>query len=306
MNNIKVSVIITAYNMQKFIEQCLETVINQSLRDIEIICIDDCSSDNTYNILQHYKSIDNRITIIKNNTNLGQSRSINLGLDLSKGEYIYLLDSDDYISNNFLYELYNTAIKYNSDITQTSNIVSVFYDDKLGGDYRIEYDNIITNLKNNVLYDKNIIEGDINFSIKNLNIGNYKNIDISPWNKIVKREFILKNNLYFSYIENLKDHINDFNFFYKLLYNNPKASYNHRVEYFHRFRNNSFMGATNNDINRIIAVIERMKDLFDYCYNKNSELVQYITPRIFCGLKYNFDIMDNKKEIYKYIHNIRS
>ena len=297
--NIKISVIITAYNVENFISQCLDSVINNYLKEIEIICIDDCSVDGTYDILKSYSKIDNRIILIRNDSNKGQSRSINIGLDLAKGEYVYFLDSDDYIANNFLYELYNTGIKYKADIIHSSNVVELFYDEKLKTDYKIKNNEKIINWKK----QSQDLEGYIEFSIKDLNIGKKEYVDISPWNKIVKLSFIRKHNLYWTYIPNLKDHINDFNFFYKLFYNNPKMAYNHNVEYFHRFRNNSFMSSTNNDINRIIAVIERMKDLFEYCNKKDIELTQYITPRIFCGLLYNFNIMDNKKEIYDYIRD---
>lgn len=165
--NIKISVIITAYNVEDFISQCLDSIINNSLKEIEIICIDDCSVDKTYDILKHYAQIDNRIILIKNDSNKGQSRSINIGLDLAKGEYVYFLDSDDYISNNFLYELYNTGIKYNADIIHSSNVVELFYDEKTKTDYKIKNNEKIINWKK----QSQDLEGFIEFSIKNLNIG---------------------------------------------------------------------------------------------------------------------------------------
>ena len=98
---IKVSVIIPVYNVEPYLKEALDSVINQTLREIEIICIDDCSTDNSYNILEEYAKKDNRIIIIKNEENLGVGISRNKGIRLSKGEYIGFVDGDDYIVNNY-------------------------------------------------------------------------------------------------------------------------------------------------------------------------------------------------------------
>ena len=97
---VKISVIIPVYNEEDYLNECLDSIVNQSLEDIEIICVDDGSTDNSLNILKSYES-DNRIKIIpKENSGLGASR--NVALDIAQGEYIAFMDSDDYMNLNAL------------------------------------------------------------------------------------------------------------------------------------------------------------------------------------------------------------
>ena len=95
---IKISVVIPVYNVENYLEKCLDSILNQTLREIEIICIDDCSIDNSYFILEEYSKKDSRIVIIKNNINKGVSKSRNIGINISKGDYIAFIDSDDYVN----------------------------------------------------------------------------------------------------------------------------------------------------------------------------------------------------------------
>ncbi len=113
---IKISVIIPIYNGEKFISKCIDNVLEQSLKEIEIILIDDCSTDKTPEILKAYQSKQN-IKIITNKHNLGPAISRNLGLELAAGEYIHFLDSDDLLKNNLVYlNLYDYAEKNQVDI----------------------------------------------------------------------------------------------------------------------------------------------------------------------------------------------
>ena len=105
---VKISVIIPIYNVENYIEECLDSVINQTLKDIEIICVNDGSTDGTLNILERYAKKDNRIKLI-NQKNSGLSASRNVGLDHATGEYVCFLDSDDYFELESFEELYNIA-----------------------------------------------------------------------------------------------------------------------------------------------------------------------------------------------------
>ena len=99
----KVSVIIPVYNSEKYISECLDSVLNQTFKDIEIICIDDGSTDKSFNILNRYNIKEKRITLLTQK-NLGQSVARNKALEIAQGEYIYFLDSDDYIEPNLIEE----------------------------------------------------------------------------------------------------------------------------------------------------------------------------------------------------------
>ena len=100
----KISVIIPVYNSEKFLKKCLDSIINQTLNDIEIICIDDGSTDKSLRILNNFADKDNRITII-NQKNSGPSAARNKGIENAKGEYIGFVDSDDWIDLDFYEKL---------------------------------------------------------------------------------------------------------------------------------------------------------------------------------------------------------
>jgi glycosyltransferase involved in cell wall biosynthesis len=120
----KVSVIIPVYNTEKYLTKCLDSVCNQTLVDIEIICINDCSTDNSLKILQDYAQKDTRIKIIDFKENKGVSIARNTGIDFSNGEYIGFVDSDDYIDLDFYEKLYNKAIETSADVVK-GNIYNV-------------------------------------------------------------------------------------------------------------------------------------------------------------------------------------
>lgn len=114
-NNIKVSIIVPVYNVEKYLAQCLDSLINQTLKEIEIICINDGSKDNSTKILTAYAQKDVRIKII-NQTNQGLSAARNNGISVATGEYIGFVDSDDWVDIDFYEKLYSAGKKYDSDI----------------------------------------------------------------------------------------------------------------------------------------------------------------------------------------------
>ena len=110
-----VSVIIPAYNVEKYVYDCLNSITSQTLTEIEIIFINDGSTDNTFAIAQEFAKFDSRIKII-NQSNAGQAAARNRGIEVAQGKYIGFVDSDDWVDKNFFCYLYNVAEKYNSDI----------------------------------------------------------------------------------------------------------------------------------------------------------------------------------------------
>ena len=112
------SVIIPVYNVAPYLKRCLDSVVNQTLKDIEIILVDDCSTDGSLEILKEYVSKDERIKLIILEQNHGAAVSRNKGLEAAKGEYIGFVDSDDKIDLNFYEELYKKAKETNADIVK--------------------------------------------------------------------------------------------------------------------------------------------------------------------------------------------
>lgn len=113
---IKVSIIVPVYNVEKFIRKCLDSLVNQTLKDIEVIVVNDGSPDNSQKIIDEFvKKYPKKVkSFIKENGGQGTAR--NLGLKHAKGEYISFVDSDDYLSTDALEKMYNIAKKENSDI----------------------------------------------------------------------------------------------------------------------------------------------------------------------------------------------
>jgi glycosyltransferase involved in cell wall biosynthesis len=120
----KVSVIIPVYNTEPYLKRCLDSVCNQTLKDIEIICVNDGSTDNSLEILQGYEKVDGRIKVVDFERNKGVSIARNTGIDAAQGEYIGFVDSDDYIDLDFYEKLYEKAIENDADIVKGNMVVT--------------------------------------------------------------------------------------------------------------------------------------------------------------------------------------
>tara|TARA_Y100000590_G_scaffold467301_1_gene645738 strand:+ start:4506 stop:5474 length:969 start_codon:yes stop_codon:yes gene_type:complete len=112
----KVSIIIPVYNVEKYLKRCLESVCNQTLQDIEIICVNDFSPDNSMDILNIYANNDKRIKIIDFKENKGVAVARNSGMDIARGQYLAFLDSDDWVDLDYYEKLYNIAEQNDSDL----------------------------------------------------------------------------------------------------------------------------------------------------------------------------------------------
>lgn len=117
MNN-KVSIVLPVYNAEKYLERCLDSVCNQTLKDIEIICVNDASTDNSLEILNDYAKKYSNIKVIDCITNGGESKARNIGLDNATGEYIAFVDNDDEIDLDFYEKLYSKAQETGADIVK--------------------------------------------------------------------------------------------------------------------------------------------------------------------------------------------
>lgn len=113
---IKVSVVIPVYNADKYLNQCVDSVVNQTLKDIEIILVNDASTDNSLNICNEYKKKDDRIKIVDKPVNQGLAAARNSGMEVCNGEYVVFLDSDDWVELDAYEKMYNAAKSNDSDI----------------------------------------------------------------------------------------------------------------------------------------------------------------------------------------------
>lgn len=118
----KVSIILPIYNVAKYLPKCLEGLQKQTLQDIELICVNDESPDNSLEILEKYAADDNRIKII-NQPNSGPGKARNTGIDAATGEYTGFVDPDDWVDENMFEKMYNAAVNHNADVVECAVMI---------------------------------------------------------------------------------------------------------------------------------------------------------------------------------------
>lgn len=112
-----ISIIIPIYNLELYLENCIKSVIAQTYKNLEIILVDDCSTDGSINICRAYEKKDKRIRVIEKKKNEGAGVTRNIGVDIARGQYIMFVDGDDFIAQNCVEELYNVLLKGRGDIS---------------------------------------------------------------------------------------------------------------------------------------------------------------------------------------------
>ena len=293
---IKISVIVPVYNVEDYLKECLDSIINQTLKEIEILCIDDCGTDNSIDILREYSKKDDRIKIISHKENKGLGPARNTGINETKGEYISFIDSDDYISRDYLENLYNTIIKYDTDIVSTINIKRVV--GEAISLYSININKYLSIFQK--IFNKNHFEGISNANIKDEK-ENTKNYPfVVAWNKLYKRSFLLDNDLFFM---DIKKGSEDEDFYQRLLLNSPSISYNHKSIYYYRERNYSLTEKYCSDPNFIINNISLMQNSINYCKEKTPDLLNDLYIRIYELMISKFHQNIYQEDNYIHIHN---
>lgn len=192
--NCKISIIVPVFNTGQYLVQCLNSLINQTLKEIEIICVNDGSTDNSLEILQEFAKNDARIKIVTQK-NQGQSISRNNAMELAKGEYLGFLDSDDWAQPDMFEKLYNNAKKFDSDIAicdiqMFDERTNTYYTDK--------------NYKNLNVFDKSF--DDRSFKIEDTFEFIFQ-ICVVPWNKIYRRNCLKENKIKFIEQLNYEDNV---------------------------------------------------------------------------------------------------
>ena len=241
---VKVSVIIPVYNVEEYLGECLNSVVNQTFEDIEIICVNDGSTDNSLEILNDYALRDNRIKVLTQE-NKRQGAARNLGMDKSSGVYVYFMDSDDYIDLNTIEKLYDNAVSNNSDIVVSK--IARFTDDGDKIDYSIPGFDFETQFKN-------VDFNDFTFNYKD--IKQYVlNRSFAPWMKLFKKDFLLENNLQF------KEHIayEDVLYHVQTFLKADRISFSPNFFYYYRNNPTSTMNTSENglDIFKIVDFVQQ-------------------------------------------------
>lgn len=273
-----ISVIINVYNGERFIKKCLDSVINQTYKNLEIIIINDGSTDNTLSICESYK--DSRIKIITQK-NMGLSLSRNVGIDNATGEYLYFVDVDDYIECDVVEYLYKLAKKNNTviSICSTQDIHSYNFKTK----HRKE--------KIRIISGKEMLE---NILLSKDRFG-------TVWNKLIKKEL-------FNEIRFEDRIINDVVVLYKLALATEKVAYSNQIKYYYFRHSDSITGKryAKRTIDFYKAAIERynyIKDIYPV-FEENEICLCWMIMRLYIENRNNNEVLiflENQKatKLYK-------
>lgn len=255
----KVSVIIPIYNVEKYLEKCLDSIVHQSYKNLEIILVNDGSTDSSSKICEDYQKKDERIIVI-NKENGGLSDARNKGIDIATGEYITFIDSDDYIHKDMIGELMNIATNNDADISVCG--FQKFFNES---DSEI-IDNMLLNTDIQLFNSQDILD---NFYSKiSVNI-------IVAWAKIYKMSL-------FNKIRYNKGKIHEDEFIaHKLIFESKKIAYIPKKMYFYRIRKNSITGEKFNK--KRLDKIEALEDRLKFANEKNLKNLYMQTLFCYCN-----------------------
>ena len=242
----KVSVIVPIYNVEKYLEKCINSLLSQTLEDIQIILVNDGSKDNSGNIAKEYEKNNNDRVIYVEKENGGLSDARNYGLKYATGDFIAFLDSDDYIEKNAYEEMYNKAIEENADYVECDFLWE--FPNKIRVDKQYPYKN-----KKEMLSFVRVV----------------------AWNKLIKRQLIIDNNLEFP--KGLR--YEDIEFTYKLIPFVNKFAYVDKPFIHYVQREGSIANVQNERTAEIFTVLDNVIEF----YKKNNIYEEYRNE-----LEYNY------------------
>lgn len=265
VNKINVSVIVPAYNVEKYIEKTLRSIMEQSLKEIEIIVINDGSKDETLSIIKKLMIEDERIILI-NKINSGVSQARNDGIKIAKGEYISFIDGDDWIEKDFYRDCYKYGVDNKLDMVATDAYVDYFR--KKRSKYLKEFES------EKIISKKEYLE---QF---------YKNNCLKVvWNKIIKKDILIKNNLFF-----LEDVLSgeDMNLSIKLGYIVSKIgkinkAYYHYIQYPHSITKQKTS-------NKIYPFLKSFDDIKEFIKKIDNKLLEQDIEKLY---KYEVNSIQN-------------
>lgn len=268
-----ISVIINVYNGEKFIKKCLENIINQTYKNLEILVVNDGSTDNTLSICQEIN--DKRIRII-NQENKGLSLSRNVGIDNAKGEYLFFIDVDDWIDEDTIEYLYKLC-KENKAEMSTCRAIEV-YKEQLNKKEKIEIENSKKENKLKLLNKEEMLKKTL-ISLNN---------EVVIWNKLIKKN--LFNNVRF------EDRIvNDVVVTYKLVINTNKIAYGEEIKYFY-FKNNESI-TYKNKADRQIDMYKASMERYEYVKKFYPDMMENNVGMIKKGM---YTFFNEKEEVQEF------
>jgi hypothetical protein len=241
----KVSVIVPIYNIEAYLEKCIKSLLKQTLKDIEIILVNDCSTDNSQSIIDKYVKKDKRVKAYINEKNSGLSFTRNHGMKYAKGEYLSFIDGDDYIEPDMLEKMYDKAKEEDADIVEC--------------DFVLDFPN--KKIINRSKLDENIIVS----------------IRVAAWNKLYRRKLVEKLKLEFPVGLLYEDVV----FCYKIIPFANKISYVPEPFYHYIQRPQSLINTKNKRVREIYDCLNMVLDYYKEkkIYEKYKDQLEFIYMR---------------------------
>ena len=269
----KISIIIAAYNIENYIERCMASVVNQTYSNLDIIVVNDGSTDNTLNIIESFSKNDERINII-NQSNQGLLKSRKIGFNNSQGDYVLFIDGDDWLEKDAI------EIMYNEMITDGCDIIQCKYYKRYDNGKTIKFIEKNTGIIDPDMLIEGILLCDINHNV---------------WTKLIRKDYIIENNIYFM------DNITfgeDLAFTFELFKSKPKVKIIDNALYNYYQRSDSLTNSFSSkvlEINKVIKYVK--KELISLeLYEKYKAQFEYFSYRHCYRIYRNF-IFYTKNEI---------
>ena len=286
--SLKVSIIVPVYNAGIHLKLCLDSLVKQKLKDIEIILVLDAPTDGSDKLAEKYAQDDKRIKLVYNKTNLHIGFSRNEGLKIASGEYIGFADHDDYCDADMFEQLYIKAKNNNADV-----VVSNYY---VESEAKQSYFGFPGDLSDSE-FQANVFTSLINARISRINTYSFDNVNVI-WNQLFRREFLLTNNICFT--DNKIITMEDVLFNIKVHFFARKVCYLPETYYHHV--NNSQNEFDNYDYRAIAKVIPHLAEI-DKFLRTNNIWQQYKEQFAECTLKRLYTSYRNEVKFKKFIHS---
>ena len=282
----KVSVVIPVYNVERYLSRSLDSVISQTYKNLEIICINDCSTDGSEKILEQYKKLDDRIVIYNNTEKQTASYSRNFAIDKSTGKYIMFVDGDDYIASNYVESMVKHISSTGAEVVISDYYTLNFWKEESSDKfyYYWQYDK--------TPYTQEITDIDVTIP------KNFLYFAVPCWNKIFTAEFLKTKNIKFPPIHIYEDVV----FWGKAWLSLERAAYTPRAYYYYRKkRTGSLTTKRDEDVYHVITIHKMLADVFrEYNkYDKMKNILDYIMIRDFLSKLSLFPTNLSKNLFYK-------
>lgn len=280
-----ISIVVPCYNVEKYLTQCLKSISDQTITDIEIIAIDDGSSDGTYSLLKEYSKNEKRLKVV-HQQNGGYGRAVNRGFLLANGEYIAIVEPDDYIESNMYEALYEHSKKYSLDLCTSGFYV---YNSKAQiNDQNIKWKNKYENIE--------LLPNDREFSL--LEFPNLMMIHASLWTKLFRRDFLLNNNITLDETPNVS--YQDFPFYAETLCKAKRIGCVHSYFYHWRVEPSQNSSTTRNDI-RLVSMADQCSKVKQII--KNNGLYDVLKEQLYRHfVSANFAFYQKIQYKYKFLY----